>query len=232
MSTSPCAPNTITPAILDTVLGHLAPHFLTSAKGDRPTARHAASHMLAACGLETEEELRLAAAIVGFSFHALEALSEAAQADLAIEAKLSFRAMAVSLSREAHKSQRKLDQLQRARPIAPPSDIVAPALRPVRHAAALRTVMHAPATDAPPSLPGVTPDQPASPPAGLIEVAREAIRAGTTTGGAKAWSQWRQQHGAAERSARNLDRGRAAQDRPAASATPAQAENESRRTVV
>jgi len=39
--------NTITPAILDTVIGHLAGHFMGGANGDLPTARHAAGRMLA-----------------------------------------------------------------------------------------------------------------------------------------------------------------------------------------
>jgi hypothetical protein len=106
---------TITPAIMDTILEHLAPHFLLGADNDLPTARQAASQMLAAYAVETDEELRLAAEIVSFGFHALEALSEAAPADLSLNKKLRLRGSAVSLSREAHKSQRKLDQLQRAR---------------------------------------------------------------------------------------------------------------------
>jgi hypothetical protein len=106
---------TITPAIVDTILEHLAPHFLLGADNDLPTARQAASQMLAAYAVETDEELRLAAEIVSFGFHALEALSEAAAADLSLNKKLRLRGSAVSLSREAHKSQRKLDQLQRAR---------------------------------------------------------------------------------------------------------------------
>jgi hypothetical protein len=108
-------PTTITPAIVDTILEHLAPHFLLGAGNDLLTARQAASQMLAAYAVETDEELRLAAEVVSFGFHALEALSEAAAADLSLNKKLRLRGSAVSLSREAHKSQRKLDQLQRAR---------------------------------------------------------------------------------------------------------------------
>jgi hypothetical protein len=49
----------ITPAILDTILGRLALLFLSGADGDLPTARHAASRMLAAYHAETPDELRL-----------------------------------------------------------------------------------------------------------------------------------------------------------------------------
>ena len=106
--------------MLDTVLGHLAPHFLATTNGDLPAARHAASHLLAAYNAATEEELGLAGEIVSFSFHALEALSEAAAPDLSMNQKLRLRGSAVSLSREAHKAQRKLDQLQKARLTASP----------------------------------------------------------------------------------------------------------------
>jgi hypothetical protein len=105
----------ITPAILDTVLGHLAPHFLEATNGDLPTARHAASRMLAAHDPQTEEELHLATDIVSFGFHALEALSAAAAADLSVNQKIRLRGSAVSLNREAHKARRKLDQLRQAR---------------------------------------------------------------------------------------------------------------------
>jgi hypothetical protein len=124
-------PSTITPAILDTVLGHLAPHFMASTGNDLPSARHAASRLLAAYNAETEEELSLSAEIISFSFHALEALGEAADPDLSLTRKLRLRGSAVSLSRESHKSQRKLDQLQRARHLgaaaaAPQDQAVAP----------------------------------------------------------------------------------------------------------
>ncbi|HEY4175137.1 MAG TPA: hypothetical protein VGM42_19055 [Rhodopila sp.] len=112
----PASPQTvITPAILDTILGQLATHFLAGANHDLPTARHAASHMLAAYGAETEEELRLAVEIVSFGFRALEALGGAASVDLPASAKHRLRVTAVNLSRASRKSQRKLDQLRRAR---------------------------------------------------------------------------------------------------------------------
>ncbi|MGD0105550.1 MAG: hypothetical protein ABSC06_16135, partial [Rhodopila sp.] len=75
----------------------------------------AARQMLAAYHAETPDELSLAAEIISLQFHALEALSDAADPDLSLNRKLRLRGSAVSLSRESHKAQRKLDQLQRAR---------------------------------------------------------------------------------------------------------------------
>jgi hypothetical protein len=195
-------PTSITPIILDTILGHLAPHFLTSTNGDLPSARHAASHILAAYNVETEEELRLAAEIVSFGFHALEALGQAAAPDLPLNKTLRLRGSAVSLSREAHKSQRKLDQLQRAR----------------------RTATAAPQAQASPA-----PDKPGTEQAiGLIEFAREALEASTKTGGAAAWTLSRQQRRAAERIAENFKRNKAEQARREASriAIPAETLNQ------
>lgn len=177
-------PAAITPAALDTILGHLATHFLASANGDLSTARHAASHMLAAYDAETEEELRLAAEIVSFGFHALEVLSEAASPDLPAAEKCRLRSSAVSLSRESHKSQRKLDQLRRARLAAsPPPEM----------------------EDPPP--PGTDPAF------RLIEFAQEALGTGNGTGGAQAWTPTRQQRRAAQRIAEKLRRNKAEQIR-------------------
>src|ERR1700759_1710292 len=71
--------------------------------------------MLAAYDPQTEDELRLAANIVCFSFQALEALGQAATPDMPLAKILRLRGGAVSLSRESHKAQRRLDQLQKAR---------------------------------------------------------------------------------------------------------------------
>lgn len=116
-------PATIAPAALDTVLENLALLFLTA--GDPAAARHAASRMIAAYDVETEQELRLAAAIIRFGFEAMQALSQAAAPDLSLNQILRLRGGAVSLSRESHKFQRKFDQLQRARRAAkdqPPAE--------------------------------------------------------------------------------------------------------------
>jgi hypothetical protein len=107
--------NTLPSAVVETVLTHLAKLFLIGAAGDITAARQAAAQMLAAYDPQTEDELRLAANIVGFSFHALEALGQAATPDMPLTKILRLRGSAVSLSRESHKAQRRLDQLQKVR---------------------------------------------------------------------------------------------------------------------
>jgi hypothetical protein len=102
-------------AILETILTRLAALFLTGAGGDLTTARQAAAQMLGAYRPGTEDEVRIAANIIGFSFHAIEALSQAAAPDLPITRILRLRGSAVSLSRESQKAERRLDQLQNAR---------------------------------------------------------------------------------------------------------------------
>jgi hypothetical protein len=108
-------PATIAKAIVETLIGRLAPLFLAAAGADIQAAQEAARQMLAAYHAETPDELSLAAEIISLQFHALEALSDAADPDLSLNRKLRLRGSAVSLSRESHKAQRKLDQLQRAR---------------------------------------------------------------------------------------------------------------------
>jgi hypothetical protein len=105
-------PITITPTILDTILGQLALHFMVAAGNDLRTARHAASRILARYDAQTEDELRLAAEVVSCSFRVLEALSEAASPDLPFSHRLRLRASAVSQSRGAHRSRRRLERLQ------------------------------------------------------------------------------------------------------------------------
>jgi hypothetical protein len=102
-------------AILDTILGRLALLFLSATAGDTPEARNAAAETLADYHPETASELRLAANIVSFSFHALEALSQAADPDMSLTKILRLRGSAVSLSRESHKAERRLRELQSAR---------------------------------------------------------------------------------------------------------------------
>ena len=65
----------INPAILETVLARLALLFLAGAAGDATAARLAARQMLAAYAPETPDELSLAAEIISFHLHALEALA-------------------------------------------------------------------------------------------------------------------------------------------------------------
>ncbi len=106
---------TLPAAILETILTHLAALFLTGAGGDPTAARHAVAQMLGAYHPQTEDELRLAAKIVGFSFHALEALGQAAAPDMPITRVLRLRSSAVSASREASKAERRLTQLRNDR---------------------------------------------------------------------------------------------------------------------
>jgi hypothetical protein len=108
-------PATIANAIVETLIGRLAPLFLAAVGADIQAAHEAARQILAAYNPETPDELSFAAEIISLQFHALEALSDAADPDLSLNRKLRLRGSAVSLSRESHKAQRKLDQLQRAR---------------------------------------------------------------------------------------------------------------------
>ena len=94
---------TLPAAVLETILTRLAALFLTGAAGDMTAARQAATQMLAAYHPQTEDELRLAANTIGFSFHALEALGQAATPDMPLAKILRLRGSAVSLSRESPK---------------------------------------------------------------------------------------------------------------------------------
>jgi hypothetical protein len=100
---------------LETILGHLATLFLVGANGNMEAARQAAATMLAAYGPQTEDEHRLAAQVISFGFHALEALAQATTPEMPLNRILRLRGSAVSLSREAEKAQRRLDRLQQAR---------------------------------------------------------------------------------------------------------------------
>jgi hypothetical protein len=113
---------TLPAAILETILIRLTALFLIGAGGDSTAARHAAVQMLGAYQPHTEDELRLAANIIGFSFHALEALGQAAAPDLPLTRILRLRGSAVSLSRESAKADRRLVQLRKARQQAQPAE--------------------------------------------------------------------------------------------------------------
>jgi hypothetical protein len=182
------------PAILDTILGHLALHFLAATNGDHAAARHAASCMLACHDPQTGEEIHLATGIVSFGFHALEALSAAAAPELSLNQKIRLRGSAVSMSREAHRARRKLDQLKRARLTASVQAPDAPeAQTPVAQTPLAQTQ--------------ATPDESATGKAlGLIEFAKEALQASTKKGGVQALSLSRRQRRAAEQITKNLRR--------------------------
>lgn len=108
----------ITPAILDKVIGLLVPLLIDSAGGDLPTARHAATSLLADYEPQTEEELRLAAEIIGFGFGALDALSQSMAPDLTLNAILRLRGSANAQHRCANQCQRTLDKLRKERRLA------------------------------------------------------------------------------------------------------------------
>jgi hypothetical protein len=186
-------PATIAQAILDTVIGRLAVLFLTGAAGDMTAAREAARQMLAAHNAETPGELTLAAEIISLQLHTLEALSYAADPQLSLNKVLRLRGSAVSLSRESHKAQRKLDQLQSAR-------------------RAGITVQIAP-----------TPARPAVENAlDLIETARDSIQIAAKTGG-KTWTQAFQERLTAKRIAKKLTKKQAQQANLPAHLNPASA---------
>jgi hypothetical protein len=173
-------------AILNTALGQLALLFLAGAGGDMQAARDAATAILADYDPQTNEELALAADIVHGRFRAMEALGRSADPALPLTQVLRQRASAVSLSREAHKAQRKLDQLQRprrtsARPARPAEVTPEPAtaaadpapVTPALAAAASATTAQVTPAPAPGPAPG--PAQPPATEAAIADIARQAM---------------------------------------------------------
>lgn len=178
----------INQAVRDTVLDHLALLFLAGAANDTATARQAASEMLAAYNVGSDEELRLAAEIISFGFRALQALGQAAAPALSLDAVLGLHGSAVSLSREGHKSQRKLDQLQRARRPGAQS-------RPSKQQAA--AVLAEPAPE--PAKIHVAPPVP---------VAKQVAVKPVIHGKGQTWTQMYHQRQSAKRIAKNLEKNR------------------------
>jgi hypothetical protein len=121
---------TLPAIILETILGRLAALFLSGAGGDLTAARQAAAEMLATYRPETAEELRLAAQLVSFSFHALDALSQAAAPDLLLNRILRLRGNAVSLNRESDKARRRLEHIQQTRREAAPAQLTPEPVQP------------------------------------------------------------------------------------------------------
>jgi hypothetical protein len=112
-------PAIITVALLDRILGLLAPIFLVAAGGDMEAARAAVNSMLACYNVRTDEELRLVALTIAFSFGALDALGLAANPDLSLNQVLRLRGNATALSRASHQSRATFDK-QRKQPQAEP----------------------------------------------------------------------------------------------------------------
>ena len=185
-------------AALQTILGRLVILFLSGAAGDMDAARNAAAQMLAEHDPRTTDELRLAAEVISFSFHTLEALSLSAAPDITLNQKLRLRGSAVSLSRESHKSQHKLERLRRA---GTPSE----------------------STGTPPEPARPQVDRALQ----LIEAARAAVAQGPQVAGkiaGQTWTQRYDQKQAAKRIAANLKKNAAA----AAPAAPVQGRNATR----
>jgi hypothetical protein len=123
--------STILPALMDTVLGHIAVLFLGAANGNTPLARATAAQMLAAYDPKTPDELCLAAQIICFNLQALDALSQAANPDNSLNNVLRLRSSAVSLSRQAEAAERRLAHLRNGRAPQPeaasePAEVASP----------------------------------------------------------------------------------------------------------
>ena len=108
-------PATLPQATVDAILNRLAPFYLAAAGDDMAVARDAVRQLLSDYNPETVRELNLAAETITLQMHALDALCYAATPDLSDNKVLRLRGGAVSLSREQHKAQRQLDQIQKAR---------------------------------------------------------------------------------------------------------------------
>ena len=108
-------PSHLSPTILSASISHIAPLFMAAAKVEEQAARAAVTDLLADYKPQTNEELTLAADIVHYRFLAMDNLARSSDPELSLTKVLRLRGSAVSLSREAHKAQRKLDKLQASR---------------------------------------------------------------------------------------------------------------------
>ena len=150
-------PATIAPAILQIAIARLAALFLTvptATSRPRATPPPRCSPPTTPRHPKINQSLRRH---IGLHLHAREVLSYAATPDLSLNKILRLQGSAVSLSREFHKAQRKLDQLQNAR----------------------RTGLAAPAGSPVPLFPIQDRDDAL----GLIEAARDVIQTTGKTGG-------------------------------------------------
>jgi hypothetical protein len=102
----------ITPVIIDAMISLLVPLFVPGRGGDLVAARQIAARLLANYNAETEEELRLAAEIIGFAFTALDALARSMAPDLTLNQVIRLRGLANSQHRSANQCQRTLDKLR------------------------------------------------------------------------------------------------------------------------
>jgi hypothetical protein len=105
----------IAPAFLEEMVAYLLHLFVRGAGGDEAAARHAVLSTLAAQDVTDEDEMRLAAEIISFSFAALEALARSMAPDLPLKEILRLRGNANAAHRSAHQCQRSLDKLRQER---------------------------------------------------------------------------------------------------------------------
>jgi hypothetical protein len=173
-------------AIMDIVIARLLVLFLTCGNDDVEEARQIVRKMLADHNPQTEEELCLAGEIIGFGFQALEALSRAADPARPLKEVLQLQGRAISMSRESHRNQHKLDQLQRARHVRAEEEPVA-------------AEDQAPSPQDKPSALTQDMEQAAS----LIQAARDVVEAAGRKGGVT-WSQSYQKRQTAKRIADNM----------------------------
>lgn len=177
-------PTTIPQAILDTVLARLALLFLSGTAGDLDVARSAARQMLAGYHVRNEQELCLAAQIVGFGLHALEALAQASDPATPPNKVQQLRSTSVRLSGAEHRAQRQLDRLRRDRDATPRTDTSD--AKPAAHPPGVDKAME------------------------LIESAREAFQTVAKSNG-QTWTQTFKQRQTAKRIADNLKKNQARQ---------------------
>jgi len=109
-------PATITASVFEKILAFLTPLFVGAQTIDIGVARESASGMLASYGARTNRELRFAALSIAFGFGALEALSRAANPELALNEVLRLRGNANALNRAAQQNETRLEKLQKQPP--------------------------------------------------------------------------------------------------------------------
>jgi hypothetical protein len=105
----------IAPAFLEEMVACLLHLFLRGAGGNEAAARHAVLSTLAAHDVANEDEMRLAAEIISFSFAALEALARSMDPGLPLKEVLCLRGNANAAHRSGHQCQRTLDKLRQER---------------------------------------------------------------------------------------------------------------------
>ncbi len=107
----------VTTAVIERILAFLTPLFQGNEPGDM-SARQAAKDTLASYGARTNRELRFAALSIAFGFGALDALSRAANPELALNQVLRLRGNANALNRAAQQNESRLEKLLKQPPLA------------------------------------------------------------------------------------------------------------------